>query len=1329
MATPVYPVPRVAYGAKYFHNYSFNDYYSQPQNWFITQDKQCMIYSANQEAVLKYDGVFWKKIPIPGKNARSLAVDDKDTIYIGGNNEIGFLKLNHLGQYLYVSLNHLLHPLQRDFGNVWRTYATGQGIYFCTTKYLFLFNGKHIKVWQTRTSFAPPFFCGEKLLVRQQGYGLMEMINGTLHLLPGGKAFAFEKLYAIVEFTPGTLLIGTSTNGFFLYNNNTFTPFKTEALDSIAMNQLTYGLRLSDGNFALGTLKGGVFIINNSGQLVFHFDTSLGLQDNTVWHIYEDSQKNLWLALNNGISKLEYRSPFSLYDPRHGLKGMVLCTARFGANGRLYAGTGSGLFVMNERGFFSAVPGIPGSCHALLAYQDEFLAATEKGVFRILEKSTASEKLNDYATLVFHVTGRVEHPILAGTTHGMICLSFNARTGQWQTQKFADTITEEIRTITQDTQGNLWLGSPREGVIKISFLSGQGPHNTIIQRFGPAYFPPEVETHVFHAAGHVIIATGKGIFQWGKKENRFIPDKTLGTEFTGGASGKSVFRIVEDDHKNIWFHSNARNLVAILQANGSYHVYNKIFLRVPINHVNAIYPDPLEKCIWFASVGALIRFDSAVDFAPHPPTPFRTFIRDVWANEILVSSSETGPFPGKASFPELPFNRRSLRFSFGAPFFEAEQETLYQCRLDGYDTQWTTWSRETRKDYTNLEPGLNAFRVRAKNVYGEISEEAVFRFRLLAPWYRTWWAYFFYVAVVSSLMALLVKWRSAQLLREKQHLETIVMDRTQEINRKNEQLQEMATLKSNFFANISHEFRTPLTLILGPLEQMIEMATDKQHQNKLKVMRRNAQRLLNLINQLLELSKLDSGTVTLNMVPRDIVSFFKGLTASFELLTTRNDQTLTFSAPVETCIVAFDVSRMEEVLCNLLINAIKFTPAGGSIACFVTPQTSESPGFPDGFVEMRVQDTGPGMPPSQMAKIFDRFYYSDNIHEYHQKGAGIGLSIAKELVELHHGTITVESTQGEPSGSRFIVRVPLDKTYLKPVEGFERHAFQALDEHEMDGLPSSFHLVEAETVTAEPPHMHESFGDEKEIILVVEDSADVCAYIRGALEPLYHVLEARDGQAGIEKALLFIPDLIVSDIMMPRMDGYTLCKTLKQDRNTSHIPIILLTAKASEENILAGLETGADDYVTKPFSTRILCARIKNLIDIRCQLQQNWSREMTLQPTTMTVSPVDKTFMKELKQVMEKNIDDCDFNVEQLSQKLLLSHASVYRKIHALTGETPTDFIRSYRLKQGAELLKKSKMSVLEVALEVGFSSANYFTKCFKNKFNQLPSEYRGDTR
>jgi DNA-binding response OmpR family regulator len=411
---------------------------------------------------------------------------------------------------------------------------------------------------------------------------------------------------------------------------------------------------------------------------------------------------------------------------------------------------------------------------------------------------------------------------------------------------------------------------------------------------------------------------------------------------------------------------------------------------------------------------------------------------------------------------------------------------------------------------------------------------------------------------------------------------------------------------------------------------------------------------------------------------------------------------------------------MENVLCNLLINAIKFTPPGGKVSVSLTVSSPQ-------VAEISVRDTGIGIPRDQLEYIFDRFFQAEEPSgAQHLKGTGIGLALTKEMVNIHHGRIDVHSRMGEPSGTEFIIQLPVGNMHLKPEEKIETGVtgnpfsskLPASKMIEIRNEGGSMETNGVYTNELETEGVHE-----KNIILVVEDSADVRNYIKGSLESTYTVMEAKEGQEGIDKAKKFIPDLIISDVMMPGIDGYQLCRILKKEVVTSHIPVILLTAKASAEDVLEGLETGADDYITKPFNTKILCARIKNLIDLRRQLQQNLNREMTFQPVKTSVSEVDKEFIKEMHQTIEKNLSDSDFNVEQLGKKLYMSRATLYRKIMALTGETPTEYIRTYRLKRGVELLKSNFGTVLEVALEVGFSSSAYFTKCFKDKYHQLPSE------
>ena len=572
-----------------------------------------------------------------------------------------------------------------------------------------------------------------------------------------------------------------------------------------------------------------------------------------------------------------------------------------------------------------------------------------------------------------------------------------------------------------------------------------------------------------------------------------------------------------------------------------------------------------------------------------------------------------------------------------------------------------------------------------------------------------------------------------KLEQEKLQLGQIVKEKTEEIEEKNrqleiqaEKLQDLDRMKSRFFANISHEFRTPLSLIMGPLEQILQDCRDSELRRKVSLMLRNSQRLLNLINQLLDLSKLDSGKMKLQVSPQKIIPFLKGVMNSFSSFAEENELDLTFFSQEEDITLLIDSGKLEEVTGNLLINAVKFTPPGGKITLSVVRADKKVESYPSGHIEIAVRDTGIGIPGDQLSNIFDRFYQGERLGKFEHKGTGIGLAVARELVILHHGDISVRSREGD--GTEFLVRLPLGDSHYKPAEIVANPVKTAFSESQRvrpELLKDEKRNVKNEKMPGAPPPGKDYRNKKKNIILIVEDSMEMRYYLREVLESSYRVEEAKNGGEGIKKAQKIIPDLIVSDVMMPGIDGCELCGMLKKDIKTSHIPIILLTAKASEESVVAGLETGADDYIIKPFSTKILNARVKNLIDLRRQLQVKMQRQKPLQPEEVSLSQLDKGFIKEFREVIEKNLSNPDFNVETLRKKLYMSRASLYRKIEALTGEHPTEFIRSRRLQRGAELLKKNFGSVTDVSSAVGFSSSAYFTKCFKERFGQLPSAFR----
>ena len=1355
-------------GFKYFKNYSYRDYDHQPQNWAVIQDKNGIIYVGNNGGLLEFDGVSWRLIETPNYTAvRSMDIDETGTLYIGGGNEIGYLSPDSKGFLQYVSLLDHLEEQQRNFGNVLKTISMKDGIYFCTLKFLFRWHPKtkQIKVWKPTAPtqrFLMAFACNEKLVIHREHTGLVQMVNDSMELLPGTEMFARERMVMVVPFVPrnadgtlsrdsnSTLLICTRAGRFYLYDGETVKHFPTGVEDLLKRSKVYHGIRLASGDFALANLRGGLVVMNTFGNLKYLFDKNSGLQDDNVRYVFEDLQGNLWLGLDRGVSKIEYASPFFIYDNRSDLPGIVLAIRRHHKD--LYVGTTWGLFMKTPlEKTFHPVPGISSICWSLVSIDNSLLAATTGGVFQV--KKNSFKKVTGISSYVLCHSKHFPNHTWCGTRHGLVILK--RENNRWQEAYRVESITQSIRSVVEDDSRNVWLGTLTGKVLRINSPGDLLQFPPMVSRYGSSHGLPPGRIDVVTAVGHVVLATDIGIFRFDEKNKRFVPDRLLGNEFAGGA--KPVFRMVEDKNRNIWLSSESRNFKIIPGPGRSVEIIAKPFLRLPLSQVNTIYPDPDGKTIWFGGTDGLIRCDSMVKKNITPN--FSAFIRQVLVNRTTPIFGGHNNNPDAHGFLSvIAYKNRNLRFKCSAPCYENEVAARYRYYLEGYDDDWSGWTLESQKDYTNLDSGLYRFRVQARDVYENVSQEATFQFRVLPPWTKTWWAFLLYGIGLFILMLLVVKWRSFKLVKQKQKLERIVKNRTKEINEKNQQLEsqtlqlkeqseklkEMDQAKSRFFANISHEFRTPLTLIMGPLEQMISTIQDKDREKTMKIMLRNSQRLLSLINQLLDLSRIDSGKMKLKAGCRDIILFLKGILSSFELLAAQNQLKMEFYSEIESLDLYFDPQKMEQVITNLLINAVKFTPARGKIRVSVTVPHSRNESSDNereispGFVEISISDTGTGIPQDQLVHIFDRFYQAGGPDKGEQQrkgtGTGIGLALTNELIALHQGKIDVHSRTGKKSGSEFIIQLPLGKEHLKPGEIVEQTPFPiGLKNSEIPGIdltnedepgarPKKRKGKKQKSTGMEPEIQDEN---EKNVILVVEDNADVRRYIKEPLEFHYNVVEAKDGKQGMQIARQIIPDLVISDIMMPGVDGYELCRVLKQEITTSHIPIILLTAKASEESVIRGLSTGADDYITKPFNANILAIRVKNLIDLRRQLQLKIQRQKMLLPSEVSVSSVDEAFLKEYQDIIEKNLSDLDFNVDVLSRKLYMGRSTLFKKIRALTGESPNQFIQSYRLERAAQLLKGNFGNITEVAFEVGFSSTAYFTRCFKEKFHQLPSSYQ----
>ncbi|WP_163322746.1 hybrid sensor histidine kinase/response regulator transcription factor [Draconibacterium mangrovi] len=531
-----------------------------------------------------------------------------------------------------------------------------------------------------------------------------------------------------------------------------------------------------------------------------------------------------------------------------------------------------------------------------------------------------------------------------------------------------------------------------------------------------------------------------------------------------------------------------------------------------------------------------------------------------------------------------------------------------------------------------------------------------------------------------------------------------------------EKLEEATQTKLRFFTNMSHEFRTPLTLIIGPLEDMIE-STDipERFKKQVSMMHQNSLRLLHMINQLMDFRKIENNKMQLQAASYDIVGFLKEIVMPFYDLAEKKHISLVFEAEKNHLNAWFDMNKLDKVIFNLLSNAIKFTPVNGTIRItlkVIKPLTQK---IWDEEVEIKISDNGNGIPTDQIEHIFDRFFQAESSHGF--MGTGLGLSLSKEFVDLHHGEIEVKSNIGE--GTTFTIHLPLGNTHLSASEKIET----PVNDTKKKQIQRNNEIHINPVLNTGEKNIEINF-EEKPTLLLVEDENDVREYIKDSLQDHYHILEAENGKLALEIIRDDEPDLIVSDIMMPEMDGLELTRTLKTDLKTCHIPVILLTAKASQEQKFEGLEEGADSYIPKPFNSRHLQIRVKKLLELRKKMQERYKGQLLIAEDDKDLSRLDRKFLNKISQIVEEHRDKEEFSVEELSQMLGLSRVHVYRKIKKLTGMSVSEFVRSVKLKLSLNLIKNSGKTMAEIAYEVGFSSPSYFTKCFKDQFGMSPSEY-----
>jgi signal transduction histidine kinase/ligand-binding sensor domain-containing protein/DNA-binding response OmpR family regulator len=651
-------------------------------------------------------------------------------------------------------------------------------------------------------------------------------------------------------------------------------------------------------------------------------------------------------------------------------------------------------------------------------------------------------------------------------------------------------------------------------------------------------------------------------------------------------------------------------------------------------------------------------------------------------------------------------------------------EIIYSYMLKGYDTDWIHTNAKNRYvTYNNLRQGTYTFLVRASNNISHSDQEPVsITVKILPPWWRTATAL---TAFSVLFLVLLYMFRYLILMRiklvHKAHLEYLERKKTEELYQ----------FKMRFFTDISHEYRNLLSLILSPLQNITSRIGNDPHLTRQSLLiKKNSERLMKLTEQVIDMRKIDLNKMKVAYGRGDIIAYVKDLTHSFSEIAVQRSINLKFVSDTDSFITWFDEGKLDQIIFNLLSNAFKYTPDKGeinaSIGIINKPAGFPAPGDAgggEGVIEIRITDNGIGIPAQGQDHIFERFTKIDRKDSVARRGAGIGLAITRELVELQAGTINFQSEENK--GTEFIIRLPLitspgecgemveflTKTTKNDQPG---HEMALKDEHE---FVNNRHLPGKET---QP-------GDDKPVILLVEDETGIRDFLRENLKDSYHIIEAEDGKRGLKEALKIVPDLIISDIVMPVMDGIELCRRIKSGKRTCHIPVILLTARSGNENMLKGIETGADGYVGKPFDLQLLDVQIENILKTRKILKSKFSRELIIKPSDISIIPQDEVFIGKAIAVVEKHMQDSDFCAEKLAREMWMSRSKLHRKLKKLTSRSTSEFIQSIRLKRAVDLIQTSQLSMEEISIRVGFNSPAYFAKCHKKFYGKTPTELKSE--
>lgn len=1127
-----------------------------------------------------------------------------------------------------------------------------------------------------------------------------------------------DDVRTICKDTNGTIWVGTN-QGLALFNPQTesFITFKNNLNDTNGtLNSYIFSIRqLKDNKLWIATefngiaildLKQNLFLLPN--QIKFDYirerDDKYGLSNSSIRYIYQDTSDNVWIGTwGGGINFIGHQPPLFRswnYSPTATSHNYLsfktvssICTDR---KGRIWIGTdGDGINVFESGQRIAIHKKESGALHSnsvLAAFRDSeenLWFGTFMG--SISYYHTHENKFQDLFPdgntqldiRVFYEDN--QQNIWIGCNVGIYVYSLKKKKIIKHYHTKNSKLPENfVRSITQDAQGNYWIGT---------FGGGVGLYTQqfeLIRLFtqNNGFCSNTINQIICDRQERVWIATGEGLVCFSaKNRSHYSVFKRK-----DGLNNTHIRAIAEDSNGNIWLSTNM-GISCYVTSKKTFYNYSH-FDGIPQgNFISGSVAKDQNGYIYFGSINGVCYFnpESTVSERKSPPaviTEMKLFgrLNNQENKDTIISLSNVHRI-------ELSHEKNNFSLTFNVRNYALVKQVEYAYKLKGLENSWYTVNELNSVTFRNIPPGNYEFQLKTRIHNQDWSNElTTLIIHIRPPLWLTWWAKLIYFIVLSTVLYITLR-----AYKKKIDLESLY-----KLEKKNhEQEQELNSERLRFYTNITHELRTPLTLIVGPLEDMIKDITLSTKQiQKLSFIHQSAIRLLNLISQILEFRKTETQNKTLCISKGNLTHLIYEIGLKYKELNRNPNVTFNIEVEKEQTLLYFDKEIITIILDNLVSNAVKYTEKGSiTLSLYYTQQEDTD------YVEIKVSDTGHGISPQALPRIFDRYYQENTPHQ--ASGTGIGLALVKSLVLLHEGEISIESIVEK--GSDISIKLLTNNTYP--------HALHT------DSLCKEDVALEEET----PPEI-ESAENNKQILLIVEDNEDIRNYIHEAFTNVFEVIQAANGIQGKELAIKHIPDIIVSDIMMPLMNGIELCRQLKQDVRTSHIPIILLTAKDSLQDKEDGYQVGADSYLTKPFSTTLLHSRIGNLLETRRKLIAQFSSDLTLKGKRAVISEslnkLDNEFIDKVKKLIEENLSSEKVDIAYLSDKMCMSSSTLYRKMKALTGLSTNEYIRKIKMQNAEQFLLEGKYTISEIAFKVGINSTVYFRQCFKDEYGYSPSDY-----